>query len=187
MRFVSFPEADVPRPLREQVVAIQRQAWPSDDEPDLGPWHDPALRPWSLLLLDGDRVVAALDVLSKELEHCGERFAASGLSAVVTDEGVRGRGYGTRLAAEARRLLAERVDLGIFTCDRELQAFYERAGWDHLPGTVLVGGTPDDPLPSDRLDKVTIAAFFSERACVAGPSFVGARIELHPGQIDRLW
>jgi GNAT superfamily N-acetyltransferase len=189
MRFASYPEAEVPVELRRQVVALQRQAWPSEGEPDLEPWHDPALRPRSLLLLDGDRVVAALDVLSKELAHAGERFAASGLSAVVTDEAVRGRGHGTTLVAEARRLLEAEADadLGIFTCDRGLQRFYERAGWEHLPGAVLVGGTPDDPFPSDGLGKVTLAAFFTERARAAAPTFVGARIALYPGRIDRLW
>jgi hypothetical protein len=113
----------------------------------------------------------------------------AGLSAVVTDEAVRGRGHGTTLVAEARRLLEAEADadLGIFTCDRGLQRFYERAGWEHLPGAVLVGGTPDDPFPSDGLGKVTLAAFFTERARAAAPTFVGARIALYPGRIDRLW
>ncbi len=79
------------------------------------------------------------------------------------------------------------ADLGIFTCDRGLQPFYESAGWSHLPGSVLVGGSPEAPFASDQFDKVTMASFFTERAVAAAPGFVGARIELYPGDIDRLW
>ena len=39
-------------------------------------------------------MLSALDILSKDIEHAGERYAASGLSTVVTDEALRGRGYG---------------------------------------------------------------------------------------------
>ena len=128
-------------------------------------------------------MLAALDILSKELEHAGERYAASGLSTVVTDEALRGRGHGGRLVAAAHaRIAASGADLGIFTCDRPLGPFYESAGWTLLPGTVLVGGTPEAPFPSDQWDKVTLASFFSPRVRQAAERFVGARIGLYPGR-----
>ncbi len=118
-----------------------------------------------MLLVEDGRVLAALDILSKPIEHAGETYAASGLSTVVTDEALRGRGYGRILVTAAREAIeASGADLGIFTCDRELGPFYESAGWEIVPGAVLVGGTPDDPFPSDQWDKVTLARFFSERA-----------------------
>jgi aminoglycoside 2'-N-acetyltransferase I len=188
LRVEVFPEAAVPRPLRLQMVALQDEAWPPERPSAPPPWHDPALNPMSMLLVRGDRVLAALDILSKELAHAGERWAASGLSAVVTSGAERGLGHGTRLVAAARtQISANRVDVGLFTCDRRLLHFYERAGWEHLAGTALIGGTPDDPLPSDDLGKVTMGAFVSERAQVRRDAFIGARIELYPGVIDRLW
>jgi GNAT superfamily N-acetyltransferase len=141
-----------------------------------------------MLLIDEGRVVSALDILSKELVHCGQRYAASGLSTVVTDEALRGRGYGLKLVEAAREAIAASgVDLGIFTCDTPLRTFYERAGWQVLPGTVLVGGTPEAPFPSDQFDKVTLASFFSAKARRFADTFVGCRIELYPGEIDKLW
>jgi GNAT superfamily N-acetyltransferase len=144
-----------------------------------------------MLLVGADgRVLAALDILSKELEHAGERWSASGLAAVVTDPAERGRGFGRTLVAAARELVASSgVDLGLFTCDRDLRLFYERAGWEVLPGTVLVGGTEDAPFPSDDpgFDKVTVGGFFSARARAGREAFLGARIHLFPGTIDRLW
>ncbi len=189
MHIVSFQEADVPAELRVQVLALQHEAWPGDTEPaEHVPTHDPSLRPLSMLLVDGDRVLSALDILSKEIEHRGVQYDVSGLSTVVTDPALRRRGYGVRLVEAAREHIeASGADLGIFTCDLPLRAFYERAGWQVLVGTVLVGGTPEVPYPSDQFEKVTMGLFCSEKGRRAATAFTGARIELYPGEIDRLW
>jgi len=140
-----------------------------------------------LLVADG-RVFSALDILSKHLVHDGECFATSGLSRVITDPHERRRTYGRQLVRAARdAMAASGADLGIFTCDRPLQQFYERCGWQTLPGTVLIGGTPDRPFPSDQFDKVTLACFFSAKARLHAPAFNQCRIALYPGDIDRLW
>lgn len=187
----SYRDADMPRAIREQVRALHEQAWPSVEavDPD-APLHDPALAPVVFVLVLGERVVASLGVLTKTIEHEGELFSASGLSAVVTDRDQRGRGHGRALVKAVHEHLAgSGVDLGIFTCDRPLAPFYETAGWRVLPATVLVGGTPDEPFPSDSpgMDKVTLADFFTDHAMAHEASFIGARIGLYPGTIDRLW
>ncbi len=192
MHIESFPIAQVPPDLRLQVLALHAQAWPGDEAGDApgeaGLWHDPALRPVSMLLVDDGRVLAALDILSKELTHRGRRYAASGLSTVVADEAERHRGYGRRLVIAGRDAIRDSgADLGIFTCDRPLRAFYESAGWHVLPGSVLVGGTPDAPFPSDRFDKVVLALFFSPKARQYAETFNHSRIELYPGDRDKLW
>ncbi|MBX6752465.1 MAG: GNAT family N-acetyltransferase [Micromonosporaceae bacterium] len=193
VRIVSFPEAATPADLRVQVRAIQEEAWPSEsvsDAPVDAPTHDPALQPLSMVLVDEGVVLAALDILFKEIVHVGQRFSVGGLSTVVTRKQVRGRGYGRRLVTAAREeMIARGLDLGLFTCDRPLQAFYESAGWRVLPGAVLIGGTPQAPFPSDQpgFDKVTMADFFSAAGRQAQASFHHSRIELYPGQIDKLW
>jgi GNAT superfamily N-acetyltransferase len=106
----------------------------------------------------------------------------------TTRPSTRGRGHGRRLVTAARDLIAGRgTDLGIFTCDRPLAGFYESAGWQVLPETVLIGGTPDRPFPSDQFDKVTLAAFFTDHARRYAKTFDHARIALYPGDIDKLW
>lgn len=135
-------------------------------------------------------MLAALDILSKDLAHAGAIYRAAGLSTVVTGAEVRGSGHGRRLVTAARESMPKRgIDLGIFTCDRELAGFYQRAGWEVLVGTILVGGTADAPFPSDQpgFDKVTLAAFFSPAAQANRAGFEPARIELYPGEIDKLW
>lgn len=189
----TYAESAVPEALRRQVHALQDQAWPPDPAvgtPGSELVHDPELQPVSMILVDDGVVLAALDVLRKPIVYAGNTFQAGGLSTVVTRSDLRGRGYGHRLVTAARSAMIDQgLDLGIFTCDRGLQPFYEAAGWHHLPGTVLIGGTPDNPFPSDQpgFDKVTVAAFFTPRAQEAQATFHHTRIALHPGTIDKLW
>jgi aminoglycoside 2'-N-acetyltransferase I len=186
MRILTFPEAEVPPQLRAQVVGLQRQAWPSDEPMRLT--HDPVLAPLSMLLIEGEQVLAALDILSKEIVHCGEKYAVSGLSTVVTGESVRQMGNGRHLVEAAHELIANSgADLAVFTCDASLKAFYERAGWQVLEGTVLIGGTAASPFPSDQFEKVTMGSFFTPRAKNHEREFMGSRISLYPGEIDKLW
>ena len=192
MQILSFPEAATPLELRRQVLDLQQEAWPDIDitrPADDTLSHDPALRPLSMLLVDGETVLAALDILHKEIAHAGERYRAGGLSTVVTRAASQGQGHGRRLVTAARAAMAADLDLGIFTCDRPLRPFYESAGWVLLPGAVLIGGTPEAPFPSDQrgFDKVTMAAFFSDTARHHRASFEHTGIELYPGDIDKLW
>ncbi|QEV56545.1 GNAT family N-acetyltransferase [Streptomyces platensis] len=191
MPIMTFPEPETPPALRTQVSELRDEAWPPDSASAPGTFaHDPALRPVSMLLVDGATVLAALDILSKEIVHAGQRYRAAGLSTVVTRGTARGKGHGHRLVTAARAAMATMgLDIGLFTCDRPLQPFYEGAGWQWLPGAVLIGGTPRAPLPSDRpgFDKVTMAGFFSPLGRDHRSSFPHSRIELYPGEIDRLW
>jgi GNAT superfamily N-acetyltransferase len=187
LEVLSFPEADIPGAFRLQIVELQGEAWPSF-RAGPAPRHDTALRPVSMLLVDDWHVVAALDILSKAVVHRGETYAASGLSTVVTERSERLKGHGTRLVEAARDAMRKSgADLAIFTCDTPVALFYTAAGFQILPGAVLVGGTPANPLRSDRFDKVTLASFFTPRAVAHAADFAGADIELHPGDIDRLW
>ena len=183
MQLLCYSEPVVPEPLRRQVLRLRAQVWPPDGD-DL---HDPALRPLSMLLVEDGAVRSALDVLSTTIVHRGSTYAVSGLSTVVTDQAYRGAGYGRRLVSAAKLQIADSgADLGLFTCDRPLQSFYESAGWTTLDA-VLIGGTREDPFPSDQFDKVTMAAFFSELGKANAVQFEHSRIELYPGDIDKLW
>jgi aminoglycoside 2'-N-acetyltransferase I len=188
LRVLAFPEAAVPPILKAQVAALQEDAWPSSAVTPPGPIHDAALEPRSMLLVRDGTVLAALDILSKAITHRGRSYLARGLSTVVTAQKHRRRGHGRALVTAAHDAIAvSGADLAIFTCDWPLRGFYESAGWHWLAGTVLLGGTPAKPLPSDVLGKVAMGDFFPARAKEAAGDFAGARIDLYPGTIDKLW
>ncbi|MGW6686681.1 GNAT family N-acetyltransferase [Streptomyces sp. NPDC054961] len=194
----------LPAGLAAQVAALEEEAWPG-----AAAGHDPALAPKTVVLLDGSgNVTASLALLYKPVRcEDGRTYRAAGLSGVVTRAGLRGRGHGARLVAAARAALAAdpAVDLALFSCDRALAPFYEAAGFEVLPGTVLVGGTPADPLATDApgFDKLVLAAFFTTDGGDGGSggdggngegrtdgvraAFTGVRVPLHPGTVDRLW
>lgn len=200
MRIVVHGPGDLPAGLAAQVAALEAQAWPG-----AAPGHDPALHPKTVLLLEEDgSVLASLALLHKPVRLAdGRTYRAAGLSGVVTRADARGRGHGARLVAAARAELAAdpAVDLALFSCDRDLVPFYGAAGFEVLPGTVLVGGTPRDPLATDApgFDKTVLAAFFTGAGAGAGAgddegrtdqvrtAFTGIRVPLYPGTVDRLW
>ncbi|MFE1412626.1 GNAT family N-acetyltransferase [Streptomyces sp. NPDC058746] len=187
MRVLGFAEGEVPAGLARQVAGLEDAAWPGSS-----PGHDPALAPRALLLVDGGGAVAAsLALLFKTIPLAGRTYRAAGLSSVVTRPDARGRGLGGRLVAAAHAELAAdpAVDLALFSCDRPLTSFYEAAGFAPLPGTVLVGGTPAEPLCTDGpgFEKDVLAAFFTDTPDRDRAAFTGVRVPLYPGLIDRLW
>jgi aminoglycoside 2'-N-acetyltransferase I len=189
----SYPQARVPARLRSQVLTAHAEAWPPADPTaprTQWPTHDPALQPITMILVADGALLSALDILSKPIEHAGQTYLAGGLSTVVTPRDRQGRGHGLQLVTAARDAMATGDwDLGLFTCDRPLRPFYERAGWHLLPGAVLVGGTAAAPFASDQqgFDKVTMVEFFSRLARRHQATFPGSRIGLHSGEIDKLW
>ncbi|MET9607128.1 GNAT family N-acetyltransferase [Streptomyces sp. NPDC006512] len=187
MRLVSYAQAELPEALADRIAALEATAWPG-----AAPGHDPALDPRALLLVDAAGTVgASLALLYKEVPVAGRTCRAAGLSSVVTRPELRGRGLGGRLVDAARMALAAdpAVDLALFSCDRPLAPFYEGAGFGCLPGTVLVGGTPAEPLATDApgFDKAVLAAFFTPDPEADRAALTGVRVPLHPGDVDRLW
>jgi aminoglycoside 2'-N-acetyltransferase I len=186
MRVAHCRQDDLQPALAAGLRRITELAWPGADAR-----HDPASDPEVFVVEEDGHVVAGCAVLTKSVSHGERRWRVSGLSAVVTDPDHRRRGYGALVAAEARRwILAEnRADVGLFSCDRPVAPVYERAGWTVLEGTVLIGGTPSDPFPSDApgMDKVVLAAWPAGSERSIRDAFLGARVELHPGEVDRLW
>jgi predicted N-acetyltransferase YhbS len=178
----TFAAEAVPAALADQVRALHREAFGSDDP------HDPLLEPVAVLLIDDDQVVASADLLHATIQHAGSSWRLAGLSAVVTAADRRRAGHGEAVVRAAfAHACASGVDLVLFSCDASLVAFYERCGARVLAGSVIVGGTRDDPLRTDTLDKTVLARACSPSAEARIGELEGVEIELHPGAIDRLW
>jgi GNAT superfamily N-acetyltransferase len=187
---LTFEQDAVPRALKAQVLAILEVAWPSGrgiEERLDRPLHDPRSAPVCMLLVDGDTVLAYLAIPSKVIQHADVTYRVAGLSSVATHPDHLRRGHGARLVVAAReRIAASDADLGIFTCDAPLVAFYEACGWAHMPTTVVVGGTRAQPLRADELGKQTLMGFFSDPADAHRADFADADVYLALREGD-LW
>ena len=189
MRIVSFPEADVPRELRVQVRALHDEAWPDYKAERDGPVHDPALRPLSMLLLDGDRVLSALDILSKQIHHRGQR-----LRRQRAEHGRDRQGQPRQGPWSPARAGCPRRDRGERRRPRHLHLRQPTAGVlrarrlaappRHGARRRDTGGAVSQrPVRQGHHGALLLAA----RAQALADTFVGCRIELYPGEIDKLW
>jgi aminoglycoside 2'-N-acetyltransferase I len=163
-----YPQDDIPLDLKRSVLGLLTSAWPDPRPLEVRlakPLHDPRSEPTVVVLTDGGETRAYLTIPTSTISHAGTEFRASGLSAVVSHPASRGAGYGAHIVVAARELIeASGVDIGIFTCDPPLVAFYARCGWEPMPSTVVVGGTRERPFRADSLDKRTLMAFFTPHA-----------------------
>jgi GNAT superfamily N-acetyltransferase len=190
IEIIACTEAELSDDLKGQTLEALRVEWPdafSGAKAECIQLNDPALHGMIFSLVVDGQLASHLSVPRKGIEHRGEPYKACGLSGVLTVPAFRGKGCGERTVRAATAFMEEDgVDVGLFTCDPPLRAFYERCGWTVLEGAWLVGGTRAKPFPSNTLDKITFARFFSARAQVHENDFAGAAIWLELREGD-LW
>jgi GNAT superfamily N-acetyltransferase len=167
---VRYNQAD--SALRNQIAWLQHRAAPTSVpipvEP-LPPEHDPALDAISYLLRVGDQIVSYAAIVQKSIVHAGESYRIAGLSCVATDLAYQSQGLGTHVVAAATQaIVASDADIGIFTCDWELTAFYERAGnWQVMHNVTLVASHDSQALTSSSLKKAVLMRLLSPKAQAA--------------------
>lgn len=200
---VAFQEPDLPPILKAGAIEVLEGAWPSQrslEERMQAPLARRAYEPVCMLLVEGDlasdpehtQVLAYLAIPTKTVTHAGRAYVTSGLTAVSTHPDHRGTGHGARLVRAAyERIAASGVDLAVFTCDEPLAGFYEAAGFERMPTTVVVGGTRDEPFRADSLrspegyPKATLMACLSDLARAHRADFEHADLylDLRPGDL----
>lgn len=169
--------------LRRAIAMLQHRAAPDLSPPPgevVVPEHDERLDALSFYLTVGERVVSYAAVVQKPIQHAGQTFLLAGLSCVATDPDYQRRGLGARVVAAATRsILDSTADIGAFTCDPPLAAFYLRAGgWDVAPDVKLIGSGHPGALSSDALQKAVLMRLISDRARAAAPLLRATTISL---------
>lgn len=188
LEILHFAQEECPAAWREQIIGLMRQEWPRAFEGGPVVWPDcPDTHPTSFVLLSDRTVVSHVAVPRKEISHKGQSYQAFGISEVVTHPDCRRQGYGARLLKEAAAYIAgNSPDISLFTCVPSLVPFYAHAGWEHYAGTVLVGGTRDNPFRSDSLGLATMMRLYSDKARRNRHAFQETDIELELGE-RKLW
>jgi len=155
--------------LRREIAVLLHRVWPEEDgllEDTIPAAHHEALNARSFYAYADGKLVSYTGVVTKAIEHEGERFVISGLSCVATDPDYRGLGYGLKTVAAATQWMEQSgVDLGLFTCHPDLADFYHRAGsWPAVPDVSLVGSRHEGALTSDSLQVAVLMRLFSAKA-----------------------
>ncbi|CAM4272138.1 GNAT family N-acetyltransferase [Bacillus manliponensis] len=190
MKILKMLQEECTIEIKEQIFSLMKEEWPEAfeglDEEIL--WPDSLeINPVSFVLILDGIVMSHVAVVSKEIEHEGEKYTAYGLSEVMTNSLYRKRGYGLLLIQTAYSYIKQQgADVSIFTCDPHLVPFYKQGGWEQLQSACLVGGTRRKPFRSDSLEKCTMVKFFSEKAQKNRDTFEEADIYLELRE-KQLW
>lgn len=164
MELIQYPQENSDREMMEEIIALENTAWPSGGEAQAFP-SAPETYVTSFVLLEHGRAVCHAGVRKSVLRHRGEAYLAYGLSEVVTHPRCRNRGLASQVIQRAAQfIVSQRPDISVFTCAGEKTAFYERGGWEAMPGTCFVGGTKEHPFRSDSLGLVTMMRFISPKS-----------------------
>lgn len=174
---------DDPSPgLRQQIQDLQALAWP---EFAGAPWPSKE-HVASFCLFRQGRLAAHVAVVGTEIVYKGVAYSVCGIAEVVTHPDARRDGCALRLLRLAEGHIRCRADLCLFTCQPALVPLYEKAGWQPRPGLCLVGGTQEEPFPSDSLGLATMVGLYSEKARTHQEDFTDGRVFLGLG-VGELW
>jgi GNAT superfamily N-acetyltransferase len=94
---------------------------------------------WRIIGWDGNEALCHIGVFLRDAKWNDRDVRVGGIGGVKTHPAARGRGFAStaiRLAFDFFR--KHNADFALLVCEPKLIAFYERLGWQTLPGKLLV-------------------------------------------------
>lgn len=185
MELIQYPQkGDVK--IADQIIALENTAWSQNTEDNIFP-SAPNTYLTSFVLMENDIAICHVGVRKNIVYHKGEKYLAYGLSEVVTHPHYRKKGLATQTVKRAAQfIIFQQPDISIFTCTKEMTAFYIKCGWEAIPGACFVGGTKDKPFRSDSLNLITMMMFISSKSKQHRKDFENTDIIFNLGE-DQLW
>ena len=142
----------LPPLVKAQVLSFMRIEW-ADGYRGNQQWRDEvwpegqAKNTSHVVLEERGLVMSHAGIVWKTIHHIGEEFSVGGMTGVFTFPNFKGQGHGIRAVRAASELIRRSgADLGLTSSS--VPAFYERAGWQTMPGTRVMYGNPAHPNPS---------------------------------------
>ncbi len=133
---ISYTTNELPQDIKKQLLVLYKHFFPSGftGKNEGRDWLDkftiPVMR---FLILDDNKVVSHVAVITKFIEHDGVKYKLAGIGGVMTDELYQGKGYGTQLVKAATDYIDSKdFDIAILFCDPKRHNFYGRNGWKLL-------------------------------------------------------
>ncbi len=164
-----YQQSDLPDHLKWQIISFLRTQWPDGFEGEnlYRDWiSHKEDNPVSIIMAEGNLVIAHTEVVWKTLEHDGQSYKMYGLSGVFTFP-FRKKGYGTQVVKAAKKYM-EKSDGDIVLFPSSKQGFYEKAGFIPMPNVALLEGDKNNP---KKHDEATFMLFLSEKGKRGRESF----------------
>lgn len=159
-----FSSSDLPDAYAHRIRSFVRVHWDHAYLHDVHARSVPEDRhPRYVVVADGPAVLSHYRVVWVAFTHGGATYRLYGLGDVFTYPAFRGRGLGTRVTAAATAIIREDPEarLPVLFCDRSLEGFYARHGWEDAPDLVAEAGGDG---VRNRLAGLPMRLWLSERA-----------------------
>lgn len=159
-----------------QVEAFSRIVWgenpEAEDDLDAG-LDEPVQR---FVVARGKRLISYASVCYVELELDGVRYHCGGVGGVMTFPAFRRSGYGGQVVQAATESIQQSptVDIGLLWTDPKNKSFYNRYGWESLPGLITLIGNPAVPYDNE----LRMMIFTSEKGKKARTAFEHGQIHV---------
>ncbi len=186
MELIQFPQKNDDADIADKIISLENTVWFQDKEDSVFP-SAPDTYVTSFVLMEDNIAICHVGVRKTILYHIGEEYIAYGLSEVVTHPHYQGRGFASQTIKKAAQfIIAQQPDISIFTCTKEKVEFYQRCGWDAMPGTSFVGGTIEKPFRSDSMNLITMMMFLSLKSKQHRKDFENTDVIFELGE-NQLW
>ena len=133
-------ESRIPSAVDAAIRTLLCTCFP-DDEPIFRRtryWHDCAPL-YSAVLAEGGRMLGHVGVIARTIRWGPAQVLVAGIQNVAVHPGLRGRGQGARLMAQAMEEARRReLKFGLLFCLPRLENFYRSLGWVTIREPVVV-------------------------------------------------
>lgn len=174
-----YQQSNLPDHLKWQIISFLRVQWPDGFEGDnlYRDWiSHKEDNPVSIVLTEGNLVIAHTEVVWKMLEHESQTYKMYGLSGVFTFPSFRKKGYGMQVIKAAKEYI-EKSDGDIVLFPSLQKGFYEKAGFIPMTNSTLLEGDRNNPKKNNE----TVFMFFlSEKGKQGKESFEKSPIYFGP-------
>lgn len=146
-----YKTGKLPTDIKWQVLSFLRVQWPEgfQGKNRLCDWiTDKKLRPVSFVITENNLVLSYVEVVWKNLEHCGVLYKTYGLTGVFTYPSFRKEGYGLTLIKRAKSYIEKQQDGNIVFFTSMTKDFYEKAGFIRMEQIKTLSGNPSNPKES---------------------------------------
>jgi hypothetical protein len=135
VRFIQHDK--LPQGLLDEIIKVKAVAWPYSYNQQCD-WIKNNLKSSDIhvLLLDGEKVVAYLNLVEIVVQIDSTELSGFGVGNVCAIE--KGKGWGRELLKEVNNYLLENRRLGLLFCKEKLVRFYIKSEWILLPNQRLI-------------------------------------------------